>query len=126
MPWMKWGLRWGFPLAVTMLLVVHAAVAQACTGWNTKAFFETATLARVESCLAGGADTAARDKIGYTPLHWAAGRNENPDVITTLIDHGADTAARTEDGYTPFGLIGDDSPLRGTEAYWRLNDARFK
>ena len=43
-----------------------------------------------------GADLEERDKGGLTPLHWAAGSNENPAVITALVDAGADLEERSK------------------------------
>ena len=34
--------------------------------------------------------------------------------------------ARDEDGKTPFDYAKDNEALRGTDAYWRLDEARFK
>jgi len=46
------------------------------------------------------------------------------DVRACLLA-GADPGARDKRGRTPFDRIGEDSPLTGTPAYWRLNDARW-
>ena len=75
-----------------------------CSGWNTRAFFETAAAADIEICLDGGADVNARDERGVTPLHWVALHNPEPGVATELIRLGADVNARDEDGQTPLHL----------------------
>lgn len=49
-----------------------------------------ASPAEVESLLVDGADLTAWDKHGYTPLHYAAALNANPDVTALLLGHGAD------------------------------------
>ena len=46
--------------------------------------------------------------------------------VMALLDAGANPAARNQDGKTPWDMIPQDSSLRGTDAYWRLNDARFQ
>ncbi len=76
--------------------------------------------------LGAGADVNARDEYGYTPLHMAARNNENPEVITLLLNAGADGAAIDDDGETPFDLAKENEALAGTDAYWALNEARFK
>lgn len=39
---------------------------------------------------------------------------------------GADPGARDEEGKTPFDYAQDNEALRGTDAYWRLNEGRFE
>ncbi len=82
----------------------------------------------VKAALAAGADPGARDKDGETPLHSAAGAsgNHNPLVITVLTESGADPGARDDDGKVPFDYAKDNEALKGTEAYWLLNEARFE
>ena len=75
--------------------------------------------------LDAGADPKARDKYGQTPLHWAAEYNDNPAVIAVLLDAGANPRARDTDGETPWDYVRDREPLKASDAYWRLNDARF-
>ncbi len=66
------------------------------------AFFEKATLKIVERMLATGVDANAKDEWGFTPLHFAAAFNDEPDVITALVDAGANLDARDKEwGATP-------------------------
>ena len=89
-------------LFIMELAVVGVATAQpSCADWNTKRFFRTATVAAIQYCLASGADSKARDEKGFTPLHWAAGGNYTPEVITMLIIGGADPNARGAEQVTP-------------------------
>ena len=181
-------------LTATALAVASQSLAADCADWNTGEFFNSATLAEVRDCLEAGAGVGARDALGGTPLHYAAGHNpfstvisaliaagaeveargvlgttplheaalfgynlsgiwaltaagaevnartdegktplhlaarfgEKPTVITLLLNAGADATARDNDGDTPWDLIQDNEALRGTDAYWRLNDARFE
>ncbi len=66
----------------------------------------------------------ARNKYGWTPLHYAAFRG-HAAAIDALLVGGADAKARARDGRIPFDLISDNSPLVGTPAYWRLHEARW-
>ena len=87
--------------------------------------------------LAAGATTEARDENGNTPLHVAAAydrgygydnEDEDPhagDTIEALLDAGADAAARNSAGRTPWDLAQENEALKGSDAYWRLNDERF-
>ena len=57
---------------------------------------------------------------------WRRQSAVTPEVVTALVNAGADPNARDGDGRTPFELIPEDSPLKGTDVYWRLNEARFR
>lgn len=56
--------------------------------------------------LEAGADPTVRDEDGYTPLHFAAWRRDNPAVIKTLVKAGADPNARTKNDLTPLYFAG--------------------
>ncbi len=79
----------------------------------------------VQALVQAGADLEARSKDGLTPLHRAAAFG-SPDLVQALLDAGANPGARSKAGRLPFDLIGEDSRLTGTDAYWRLHDARWK
>ncbi len=72
-----------------------------------------------------GARINDRDDTGWTPLMYAARYTYNSEIITTLLDAGADGKARDEDGKTAFDLAKENEYLKGTDAYWQLNYARF-
>ena len=80
----------------------------------------------VTALVNAAADPNARDVFGLTPLHRAAAFSQTPEIVTALVNAGADPNARNEDGDTTFELIPEDSPLKGTDVYWRLNEARFR
>ena len=60
---------------------------------------KTGTPQDVQAAIGKGADVNAREK-GMTPLMLAAGFNENPEVITTLLQAGANVNAQDNDGAT--------------------------
>lgn len=76
--------------------------------------------------LANGAAVNARTGRGYTPLHLAAAVGYDPAIIEVLLGHGADASARDEEGNTPWDYVQDNEALKGTDAYWRLNEGRFR
>ena len=75
--------------------------------------------------LAAGARPSARTENGRTPLHWATYRNDNPAVVTALLDGGSEAKSKDKYGDTPWDLAQKNDALKGTDVYWRLNDARF-
>jgi ankyrin repeat protein len=86
---------------------------------------EKGTPEQIQAAIKAGADVHARDKDGKTALMWAAGYNENPDVITTLLKAGANGKLKSSEGKTAFDYAKDNPKIKGTTAYWALNDARF-
>ena len=85
---------------------------------------DSETLEVIKVLVDGGADLNARNEDGLTPLHGAT-QERNPEVVKMLLDAGADPKARDSEGRIPVELMPSDCPLRGTDVYWRLNDARF-
>ena len=72
--------------------------------------------------LTAGADPAARDPEGWTPLHFAAAGSWDPETVTALVDAGTEVDARTQDGWTPlhlaarYGSVEAVAALRGAGA----------
>ncbi len=62
---------------------------------------------------------------GWTPLHLAAA-SEHPDVVTALLDAGADPSKLDDNGKTPWDYVRVNPVFKDTDAYWRLNDERFR
>ena len=89
--------------AIVATLALTPACIPVCDdwNWNTRGFFEIATVDDVNRCLQGGADPNARDERGVTPLHLVAGLSDTPAIIAALIDGGADPNAQDEEGWTP-------------------------
>ena len=84
------------------------------------------TPAVITALVTAGTDPNARNELGDTALHFAARSSKTPAVVSTLLDAGADPDARNQYGEKPWDLLPDDSPLRGTDAYRRLNNARMQ
>ena len=82
----------------------------------------------VKPLIARGADLNAIDQNGNTPLHLAAAsRNWGAEIaITILLDAGANATLKNAQDQTPWDLARGDERLKQTDAYWRLNDARFE
>lgn len=75
------------------------------------------TALAVRALLDAGADPAARDQDGDTPLHIAAISTNDVAIMDALLGAGAEVRAANEDGHRPVDLAWD---LRGSEVYWRL------
>ena len=95
------------------------------------------TLGVLTALVPAGACPNTEDKNGLTPLHAAAARSKTTGVVPTLAQAGADPraqdkndwtplhrAARDENDETPWDHVRMDSPLRGTDVFWRLKDER--
>ena len=75
-----------------------------------------------------GADIESRDKDSLTPLHKAVMSSKAPKVVKVvmaLLDAGANPKAETNDGKAAFDLMQENENLKGTDAYWRLNDLQY-
>ena len=81
---------------------------------------------RISALIAHGASVDARDEVGDTPLHRAAAGARDGTAIIALLDAGADTRIRNDAGQTAWDLVQDDGRLKGSDGYWRLNEARYE
>ncbi|MFT7596704.1 MAG: ankyrin repeat protein [Paracoccaceae bacterium] len=67
------------------------------------AFYETANPASLQQVIDTGADVNARDDVGRSALHWAAGAA--PEVIVSLLQAGADVHAGDQYQRTPLHFV---------------------
>jgi ankyrin repeat protein len=82
------------------------------------------TPAIIQALLAAGADVMARNELGWTPLHRAA-VSGTPASVQALLAAGADGKAKNKEGKTPWDFAQENEKLKGTKAYWALNDAQY-
>ena len=81
--------------------------------------------------LSAGANIEARDKYGFTPLHEAAYMADY-DTIHVLLTAGANAKVRTKIGTkatsnkTAWDIALTKERLKGTKAYWELNEAQYE
>ena len=78
---------------INNIRVIHEA--------GARGSFAVISALRVLLLLEAGAEVNALNKDGDTPLHTAAGDNNNPAVITALVVAGAEVNALNKDGRTP-------------------------
>ena len=88
-------------------------------------FFGKTNLTEIRQCLQDGNDVGIPDKYGWTPLHLAA-KFKQPAVIEARLDAGADTKLKTSENKTAWDYAQENSRLKNTVAYWRLNESRFQ
>ena len=81
----------------------------------------------VSALVKAGAKVNARDARGeWTPLHLAAWFGKTPAVVAALLSAGADPAARDKAGKTPWDYAEQNTALKDSAPYWRLNEERFR
>ena len=88
--------------------------------------FGTRTAGNVKVLVDAGADMNARREDGSTALMLAARYGTTAENVKVLLDAGADGFVKDKDGKTAWDYAQDNEALKGTDAYWMLNDARFK
>ena len=110
-------------LTLLMLMIASEAWAE-CGKLCDYDWWKTATEADVQAELDAGVDVMARDKNGQTPLYEAA-QSGTPANIQALLDANADAKAKNKEGKTPWDLAQENEKLKGTKAYWALNDAHY-
>ena len=79
----------------------------------------------MQHLLAAGAEVMVMDGYRATPLHSASRAYGTSANIQVLLDAGADAKAKDEGGKTPWDYAQENKKLKGTKAYWALNDAQY-
>ena len=84
------------------------------------------TAENMKLLLDAGADVTARDKDGSTALMYAAAGFAPTENAKMLLEAGSDGSVKDSKGKTAWDHAQSNEKLKGTDAYWMLNDARFK
>ena len=115
-----------YTLALVVVLGMFgiSAKAQTCGVLCDEGFWKSASEAEVKAEISK-ADVTARDKAGLTSLMLAA-RYGTAENVKVLLGAGADGSVKDSKGKTAWDLAQDNEKLKGTDAYWMLNDDRYK
>jgi len=93
----------------------------AVVAWDLKALSfsglcRRGTPQQVENAIKNRANVNAMDKVGLTPLMWAAMLNPDTEVMAVLINAGADVNAKNNNGFTALMLAAGNSSPEGIRA----------
>ena len=69
-----------------------------------------------------GQDPSADCEEWVSKAFW---RSAAVEAVADCLEAGADPSARDKSGKSPWDYAKDNEALKGTDAYWRLNDLRF-
>ena len=84
------------------------------------------TVATVRLLLKAGVEVNSRGSDCFTLLRWATfSRNDTSDIILELLNAGAEVKIKNKYGETPWDYAQRNERLKGTKAYWALNDAQY-
>ena len=84
------------------------------------------TVEHVNLLLEAGANVSAKDIQGRTPLYHAAEFGKEPAIIQLFLDLGVTRNMLNHEIHAIWKQAKETRQLRGTKAYWNLNEARFK
>ena len=103
----------GFRLVTTEFAALVAFLFVACDPSPTaiwdEDFWGGATVEDMQTALQEGLSLDSRDEFGDTPLHYAAEFNEDPLLVSLLLDRGADIGARGFRDETPLHRAAGDN-----------------
>ena len=57
---------------------------------------------------------------------FAASFSESSEVVQALLNAGADASTKDREAKTAWDLVQENEALKGTPAYWALNQLRFQ
>jgi len=117
------------PQSITRLVSAGADVhARTTAGWSVIELAVTSkdsTGETIRALVDAGAAIDTVNAFGLTLLMQAAMFDVDPTVVDALLDAGVDATLRSDDGRRAIDYVSDEAALRGSDAYWRLNDASF-
>ena len=90
-------------VAAAMMGLVLPAWAGDCGALCDAEFYKTASPVNLQQLIDTGTDVNARDDVGRSALHWAAGAA--PEVIVALLQVGADVHAGDQYQRTPLHFV---------------------
>jgi len=61
----------------------------------------------------------------WTALMFGALHTRNPEVVSSLLAAGANATIQNRDGGRAIDYAGKNPHLKGTKAYWLLNEASY-
>ena len=113
--------------SVKLLLDAGADVnARSVRGMTVLMFGATGgTAESVKLLLDAGADVNARNEEGSTALMLEA-LGGTAESVKLLLDAGADASVKDANGKTAWDYAQRNAGLKGSDAYWILNESRFK
>ena len=107
-------------ILTALMLTVSTQAEADCDKLCDRDWWKTATAADVQAELDAGAEVAAKDQYGSTPLHEASG-NGSADGIQALLDAGADPKIKDDLNKEPWLYAQFNKKLKYVEDYWPLS-----
>ena len=109
----------------TCFLLLIAIFTETLFGQSLFDVASNGTPEEIQSALRAGAEINDRNEDGMSPLMFAAGTNQNPEVISALLYAEADAILQNDSSKTVFDYAKENEDIMGTAAYWELDNKRF-
>ena len=97
-------------IVLSSVLVVLVAVSMYAQATNVFDLVQSGSPKDVQAAISNGVDANFQDKDGFSLLMFAAGENQNLQVIMILLKAGANVNARASKGATPLLLAAASNP----------------